>query len=108
MQERRKYQRVDISFPVECDEVLHKNYFYTVSKDLSTGGVRIVSNKFLPKNEQIKVSINLIDKIVDLTAKVAWCNEVRASDNYLCGLEFVETNKNRRNEITSFLSKINQ
>jgi len=108
MQERRKYPRIDISFPVECDEVLRKNYFYTVSKDLSTGGVRIVSNKFLPKNEQIKVSINLIDKIINLNAKVAWCNEVRASDDYLCGLEFVEANKNRRNEITSFLSKISQ
>ncbi len=108
MQERRKYPRVDISFPVECDELQQKNYFYTVSKDLSTGGVRIVSNKFLPKNEQIKVSINLIDKMVDLTARVAWCNEVRASDNYLCGLEFIETNKSRRNEICSFLNKINQ
>lgn len=108
MQERRKYHRVDISFPVECDEVSRKNYFYTVSKDLSTGGLKIVSNKFLPKNEQIKVSINLIDKIVDLTTKVVWCNEVRASDNYLCGLEFVEANKNRRNEIANFLCKINQ
>ncbi|MCK9573433.1 MAG: PilZ domain-containing protein [Candidatus Omnitrophica bacterium] len=108
MQERRKHPRVDISFPVECDEMSHKNYFYTVSKDLSAGGVRIVSNKFLPKNEQIKISINLIDKMVNLNAKVAWCNEARASDNYLCGLEFIEANKSSRNEISGFLSKINQ
>ncbi|MFA5008630.1 MAG: PilZ domain-containing protein [Candidatus Omnitrophota bacterium] len=108
MQERRKYPRVDISFPVECDELVRKNYFYTVSKDLSTGGVKIFSNKFFPRNEQLKVSINLIDRMVNLKAKVAWCNEVRASDSYLCGLEFIEANKGSRNEIAGFLSKINQ
>ncbi len=107
MKERRQYQRVDISFPVECNELSKKNYFYTVSKDLSIGGLKMLANKFLPKNEPIKVSINLIDKMVELRAKVAWCNEMYASDNYLCGLEFVELKKNTRNEIAGFLSKIN-
>lgn len=108
MQERRKYPRVDISFPVECDELVRKNYFCTVSKDLSTGGVRVVSDKFFPKNEQIKININLINKMVNLKAKVVWCNEVKASDNYLCGLEFIEISKVNRNEIANFLSKISQ
>lgn len=107
MQERRKYQRVDISFPVECDELSKKNYFYTVSKDLSTGGLKMVTNKFLPKNEALKVSINLIDKIIALKARVAWCNEFHASDSYLCGLEFIEAKKSYVNEISGFLSKIN-
>ena len=107
MQDRRKYPRVDISFPVECDTLPRGSYFYTVSKDLSLGGVKIITNKFLPKNEPLKVTINLIEKIVSLKARVVWCNEARASDTYLAGLEFIGENRTSQNEIIRFLNKIN-
>jgi len=84
-----------------------RNYFYTVSKDLSLGGVKIVTNKFLPRNEAFKVTINLIEKVVSLKAKVVWCNETRVSDTYFAGLEFIDENRTSQNEILRFLNKIN-
>ncbi|MFA5270923.1 MAG: PilZ domain-containing protein [Candidatus Omnitrophota bacterium] len=88
--ERRKNTRTYVSFPVECSFLPSKGYFYTVSKDLSLSGTRIISNDFLPKNNQLMLNINFIDKVVDLKAKVVWCNKERTVDRYFAGLEFIE------------------
>ena len=107
MVERRKYPRTDTSFPVECDVLQAKNYFYTVSKDLSLGGVKIISNKFLPKDSPLKVNINLINKVLSVKAKVAWCNNARVSERYIAGLEFVGIGNLDQQKISRFLGMIN-
>jgi c-di-GMP-binding flagellar brake protein YcgR len=106
--ERRRYPRVNVSFPVECEILHQKDYFYTVSKDLSMGGIRILSDKFLPKGNLVKININLINHIVGLKAKVAWCNKERITERYSVGLEFLETNEGDKKVLTSFLSSVYQ
>lgn len=106
MVENRKSPRINVSFPVECRSLPARKYFYTVSKDLSLGGVKILSNCFLPKNDMVKVSINLIDSVLDLKAKVAWCNQERMSERYSTGLEFTETNDVSKKKLFSFLNRI--
>lgn len=106
MDERRKCPRVDISFPVECDVFPGKNYFYTVTKDLSAGGAKILSDNFLPKDHHIKLKINLIDKMLDLRARVAWCNQMRASERYWVGLEFIGLSPQQQKDIGQLLTKV--
>lgn len=106
MEDRRKYPRINISFPVECRALPRGNYFYTVSKDLSSGGVKIISDTFLPRDYLMKVYINLVDTIINLKAKVAWCNKLRASDKYNAGLEFVDATGESQQNISQFLSRI--
>jgi c-di-GMP-binding flagellar brake protein YcgR len=107
MVERRKYPRIDVSFPVECDILHAKNYFYTVNRDLSPGGIRIISDRFLPKESSLKVNINLIYKALSITAKVAWCNKTRLSERYMAGLEFVRISKDDQEKISRFLGMVN-
>ena len=106
MAENRKFPRTGISFPIECRPLPERNYFYTVSKDLSLGGMKIISTQFLPKNDTLKVSINLINKVLGLKARVAWCNQERMSDRYSVGLEFVETNEQSKKKLLSFLNRV--
>ena len=54
--ERRGAERVGVSFPVECNLLTKRGYFYTVSKDLSQTGARIISNDFLAKGNPLKIS----------------------------------------------------
>ncbi|MDD5584989.1 MAG: PilZ domain-containing protein, partial [Candidatus Omnitrophica bacterium] len=68
--ERRKYSRAGISFPVECSVLSSNTYFYTVCKDVSAGGIKILSDKFFSKDNLLKVSINLIDTVMQMKAKV--------------------------------------
>ncbi|MCM8819313.1 MAG: PilZ domain-containing protein [Candidatus Omnitrophica bacterium] len=104
--ERRKYPRLNVSFPIECSDPAQKNYFYTVSKDISLGGVKIIYDKFLPKQTNLKLNINLIDNVVTAISRVCWCNKMRISDRYMIGLEFNELDTESKKNILNFFEKI--
>ncbi|MDD5195114.1 MAG: PilZ domain-containing protein [Candidatus Omnitrophica bacterium] len=106
MNERRNSFRAGVSFPVECNLLPQRNYFYTVSKDLSVSGIRIVSNDFLSCGNCLKLNINLIDKVVDLKAQVVWCSKERVADRYVAGLKFMEISENNKGELSQLLKKI--
>ena len=73
--ERRREQRIGISFPISCNTLPKHSYFYTVCKDLSSEGVRIITDNFLPRGNSLKISLNLISQIINVKAKVMWCNK---------------------------------
>ncbi len=106
MKERRKDPRIDISFPVECKILSSRDYFYTVSKDLSLNGTRILSNDFLRKSDSLKLNINLIDKVLNIKAKVSWCTKEKINRRYSTGLKFIELTEPNKNELVKFLTKI--
>lgn len=106
MEERRQYPRIGISFPVECEAPATKNFSYTVSKDLSLGGVRVFAANSVPKGRIVKVNINLIDEVLNLKAKVIWCNKERIANRYSMGLLFVEATNTVKEKLFEFLNKI--
>lgn len=106
MEEKRKYPRHKLSFPAECKRARSSKYFYTVTKDLSLEGARIISNNFLPKDETFKVSLNLVKQVFNFSARVAWCSRDRFSDRYSAGLEFFSTHDCSRNQYLSFLNSV--
>jgi len=106
MIDRRRSSRVTVSFPVECKALPSQNYFYTVSKDISSVGVKILTNDFLSKGDSLQLHINLIDRLISLKAKVVWCNNERTSDRYAAGLEFMETNNQTKQSLSRFIDAI--
>ena len=108
MNERRKFPRINVSFPIECRTLPSRNYFYTVSKDLSVGGTRILSNDFLPKDNELKLNINLIDKVLNIKARVSWCTKERTAQRYTTGLQFLELDEPDKKALAKFLSAITQ
>jgi len=105
-EERRKDVRVNISFPVECKDLPSRRYFYTVSKDLSPEGIRIIHHDFLAEGKLLRLNLNLISKVIGLKAKVVWCNKERFSERYYAGLKFVEIEEEEKKEISQLLNKI--
>ncbi len=106
MDERRKYPRYHLSFPIECRRLNLPNYFYTVTKDLSLGGAKVLSNDFLSKDDVLKVSLNLIKQVFYFKARITWCNRERYSDRYSAGLEFINMSDFYRGRYSSFLGAI--
>ncbi|MFH1771220.1 MAG: PilZ domain-containing protein [Candidatus Omnitrophota bacterium] len=104
MKERRNKSRIAISFPVECNFLPKRNLFYTVSRDLSEEGAKILTENFVVTGEFVKVTINLIDQIVNLKAKVVWCNKERTGERYSAGINFVDLNGENKNKLWGFLS----
>lgn len=106
MEERRKCPRISISFPVECNAVPSRRYFYTVSKNLSLTGIKILSEEFLPKSHSFKLDINIIDKVLNVCAKVVWCNAERLSERYSAGLEFFSQDVVFEKDLITFLRSV--
>ena len=108
MKEKRQNPRVGISFPVECVSLPErKEMFYTVSKDLSLGGIKILSEDFLPTGKDLRINVNLINEMASAKAKVIWCNKEPYSDRYYAGLKFFELNKRNKTNLNHLINKIN-
>ncbi len=104
--ERRENPRIGISFPVACKTLPSRRYFYTVSKDLSLGGIKILNHEFIPKDSLLKLNINLIDRVLIVKGELVWCNKERLSERYISGLKFVEISKNDQKHLLEFLEKV--
>ncbi len=107
VREKRKYQRINISFPIGCQVIGDKKPFYTVFKDISEGGVKVITDNFMKKGSRIKVEINLIDTIVNGIGRIAWCRQKPYSDNYISGIEFTEINPNSSQALKHLISQLN-
>lgn len=102
--EKRKEPRALVSFPIACNTLPQKKYFYTVCKDLSNEGVKIISNDFLKKGESFKVNLDLIDESLAIKAEVRWCTKQRYADRYFVGLRFTDINERSKGHLSQFMS----
>ncbi len=101
--ENRGYPRHKISLPVEYKTISPRKYFYTVTKNISLSGTNIIVEDSIAKNSQIKLNINLIDKILPLKAKVIWCHKQRETHRHYVGLAFLEINSSLNDELLQFI-----
>ena len=107
MKNRRQKPRIGISFPVECNiSPEKKSYFDTVSRDLSVSGTKILANDYFSRGCLLKLNINLITEVVNLKAKVAWCNKEKVAERYTLGLEFMDVNKRSARVLADFLKEV--
>ncbi len=108
MIERRQDERIKASFPVECTLLSSKDYFYTVTKDVSLGGVQILTSSFIAKDSILKLALNFIDSLVTIKVQVAWCNQKRNCERYSVGLVFSETSSSFKRNISRLLNTLSQ
>ena len=68
-----------------------KKFFNALTKDISPGGVRIITNVLLPVDTLVKIEIALSKrrKLIDVTAKVRWARSVYEEELFEMGLEFI-------------------
>ena len=98
MSERRRFSRVDFEGPVQVAELrgeghnLLKNSF---SRNISQGGMEIVSFDFYPINErvQVKVFSNCYNRLMQGVGKIVWVEQLPNQDKYRIGTEIVELSR---------------
>lgn len=108
MEEKRKYPRLKLAFPIECEMTKNPGHSYTVTKDLSLGGAKIISEKFIPKGKVLKMKLNLIKQVFNFKTKIVWSRRERFSDRYSLGCEFIEIPEIYKNRYQNFLNTVNQ
>ena len=111
MENKRREKRVKEENKLICEIVSDnkifkcKKIFYTLTKDISLGGVNIRTDTFLPVDTMVKMELSLpkMHKMVCVRGKVKWTKSIYEDEVFEIGLEFVDT---PANIITSLIGQL--
>ena len=70
-----------------------KNVVFALTKDISSGGLKILTDKMLPVDTLLSIELTLakLRKLVTVTGKVRWVKRLYDDDVFEMGLEFIDT-----------------
>jgi c-di-GMP-binding flagellar brake protein YcgR len=99
MENKRREKRIKEENKLICEiiscnnNLKHKKIFYTLTKDISLGGVNIRTDTFLPIDTVVKIELCVpkMQKIVWVKGKVKWAKSLYSDEVFEMGLEFVDT-----------------
>ena len=105
--EKRRHQRLETRFPLKYKNLKTSNVESrgTVSKNVSEGGVRFRSDRFISLACRLVVELNLpsMEKPIRAVSKIAWIKKLPAGDDYEVGNQFLEISKEDKNTIRSLI-----
>ncbi len=75
-----------------------------VSNDISCGGLRFTSSKFIPTATPVMFEINVLNRILKPMGTVAWSAPIAHSDRNQLGIKFVEFDLFEKNYLRDFIN----
>lgn len=110
-QERRRFQRASCLLPVRLYPKQESRVIETLTKDLSVGGLRCVSQHERQIGMPLSVELMLEpgERPLTLRGHVAWSRPIQESEQYDLGVSFhafPESTKKRLSTYIDFLSTI--
>lgn len=84
-----------------------KKISYHLTKDISSTGLRILANTFLPINSTLKIDLTLTKphKLISAFGKVRWIKSRYADELFELGIEFVDTPKDHIEALREHIEK---
>ncbi len=100
-EERRKSERIQSRWPLRYQFKGQSEFYDTVTRDISEGGLRFITNQFLPNFSEVMLEVSLQPSMqpVRALAKVAWIQKLRHSDQYHVGAQFTEINNGHKKDL---------
>ena len=106
-EEKRRFPRIPSRFPLKYKDMRKKDEEFrgTVSKNLSEGGVRFRSDRFISLACRLVVELNLpeLTKPIRAVSKITWIKKLPAGDDYEVGNQFLEISKEDKGFIRNFV-----
>ena len=107
--EKRRFPRLDGRFPLKYRDLRKSDEESrgSISKNLSEGGVRFRSDRFISLACRLVVELNLptLAKPIKAISKVAWIRKLPAGDDYEIGNQFLEITREDKNTIQNFIGE---
>ena len=88
--DKRNFPRLKAFFPIQYK--VKKKFEGALSKDVSGGGIRFVTEEFIAPNTKLTLQLSLPDiaKPVIVVGRAAWIEKLPHSDKYSVGVEFMK------------------
>ena len=75
-----------------------------LTKDISCGGLRLISERFIPTSTPIMLEINVLKRVLRPVGRVVWSIPLPHSNRNQTGVEFVEFNLLEKNYLKDFVN----
>ncbi len=107
--EKRKFQRIASRFPLKYKDLRKSGEESrgTISKNLSEGGVRFRSDRFISLACRLVVELNLpaLARPIRAVSKIAWIRKLPAGDDYEVGNQFLEISRDDKALIQDYIKQ---
>ena len=107
--ERRQQQRVYMTMSVQYRGIRQANnsVVNAISRDISTGGVRLLVNEFISVFTRLvlEIAVPSAPKPVRVVSKIAWVRKRPYGEQYEVGAQFVEMSEEDRRGVTDFIER---
>lgn len=92
MSEKRVYARIPESSQIFYEIIPCEKIKECVTKDISQGGIRFLTQEFIPKDSRLKINLTLNKTLFNFEAVVrfVWISQLRRSEIYEIGVEFID------------------
>ncbi len=109
MPEKRRFQRASSVLPLQYKKLKESRDSTTgvITRDVGEGGVRFVSNEFLPLASRLVVELFLPaqPKPIKAIAKVAWIKKAPSGEQYEVGNQFLDIGREDKDQLTDYVKK---
>jgi len=81
-----------------------------LTRDLSAGGMRFISNDFLPVSARLNLELSLDSHThtISAAARVVWVQKLPYNENFMIGLEFMTIENEDRIKIIRYVNEYSQ
>jgi len=103
-EDKRKFPRVELVTKVRYSVMGENIKIDTKSKDISLGGICILSDKPAEKNIVVDIKFILPNKmIIEAIGRVAWCKQIYYSGEFEIGIEFMKIFGNHLEKLKKYI-----
>jgi len=96
--------RIDFHVPIRYQLRGKPDFDNVISNDISYGGLRFTSDRFIPTSTLVMLEINVLNRVLRPIGKIAWSTPVAHTDRNQTGVEFMEFNALERNYLRDFVN----
>ena len=103
--EQRRFPRFNYSIPIKYRPQTQPASTYTVTRDLSVGGLKLLTNNFIPRGTEVQLEVEFphLD-LINTQGTVVWSNRINHSEQYLSGIRFTALDETNRKNISDLVS----
>jgi hypothetical protein len=102
--ENRIFPRVGFHSQIRYQLRGRPDFDNVLGNDISCGGLRFTSEKFIPTSTLVMLEINVLNRVLRPIGKVAWSTPVAHSDRKQTGVEFMEFDRLEKNYLKDFVN----
>lgn len=104
LEDQRHFFRIRLQAPLHYQIRGKPNFNNTVTENISIGGLSFTNDKFIAPNTLLTLQVNVLSKILNPIARVAWVNSLPYNDRYRLGVEFIELDPTQKRYLADYIN----